>query len=328
MLTKDFIVEEVRKHRIPTFPELARKLGVQYSSDWEDGISSAIPGLKHLLASFDYRAMVAAAKRRGDDEEAGRYGVAIVREVHGYINAGIDPARPELAMTLHAECLGVAASPKKTRKRKEPRKERKMAKQTVPENLDPVPVDALDGDAVEGCVLGYTGEDYCGRKVILFKRKPGMFGIEGCSERVIKATLHKGIINMSSMKDKPTPYWAVLDAASELGKEFTRQEVIDLAMRTLEAHGSTGEVKACQVAWDVLKNHQNHPRKKTCGMPFMVDLLGDKRMSVRGRNECETQQFFEARKQRTKETTLRRPRKDQDVPTEEKPVAVVVGNAR
>ena len=206
---------------------------------------------------------------------------------------------------------------------------KKRSTKTAPVELIKVPEELIDGDVMKPLVAGGTGEDYCGRQVIMVTKVPGIFGTpEGGRERQIRCTLHNGIINQSTMKATPTPYWAVLDAASELKNDFTREEVIAAAVRTLLAHGVQDSEKACSVAWDVLKNHQHHPRKRDCGMGFMVDTLENKKMSIRSRDESETNQFFEEAKIRSRETTLRRPGKKTQMPTEERPVSVIVEDPR
>lgn len=153
----------------------------------------------------------------------------------------------------------------------------------------------IDGEVMGSCVVGTTGKTYRGREVVSCVFPPGLFGTrkEGRTRRN-ELTLHNGIINQCSLTKGsgavPTPYWAVLDAASALKTGFTRKDVMDLAVKTV------GEEKrrACEMAWDVLRNHHKHARKCEAGMGYMIDSTEGGKLMIRARDAGETVQYFAA----------------------------------
>lgn len=162
----------------------------------------------------------------------------------------------------------------------------------------------IDGEVIPSLIEGRTGELYHDREIVVFKHKPGLFGtrIEG-KTRTRNLTIHNGILNQCSMEEEVTPYWAVMDSMSELKTNFTRKQVIDMATKL------TGEDqrKACEMAWDVLRNHHRHARKCHAGMGYMIDAtngVDGGRLSIRARCSDETVQYFlgeKSRKQMAKE---------------------------
>jgi hypothetical protein len=153
----------------------------------------------------------------------------------------------------------------------------------------------VDGDVIPSLIEGRVGGLYHDREVVVFRHIPGLFGtrFDGMV-RVRKLTIHNGILNQCSMELEVTPYWAVMDSMSELKTNFTRNQVIDLAVKL------TGEDqrKACEMSWDVLRNHHRHARKCYAGMGYMVDTSNSGRgvyggrLSIRARCADETVQFF------------------------------------
>lgn len=160
-------------------------------------------------------------------------------------------------------------------------------------------------DLVED-ITGLTGETYHGRSLVMFRHVPGLFGIGvkgkgvGGREYLRKLVLHKGILNQCALQEPPTPYWAVLDAMIDLKDGFTQTSVIDRAVQWVGEEKRAG----CQFAWEVLKNHHRHPRKKDAAMAYMVDLLEDGTMTLRARAPEETLQYFMAADGRRKEAKL------------------------
>jgi len=146
----------------------------------------------------------------------------------------------------------------------------------------------LECAEVAGDVLGHTGEEYRGRKVVGFRKHPEVFGgVPMKREAVVRLTLHKGILNHMELRagqEVPTPYWAVMDAASELKAGFTTEEVL---IRALGILGDDSKLDACRIAWYVLKSHHTHPKERYRGMSYMVEEGEDGKMSVRARRSGE-----------------------------------------
>lgn len=153
----------------------------------------------------------------------------------------------------------------------------------------------IDGEVVPSLVDGSTGETYLGREVVVFRRPPGLFGTcKDRKENKRRLTLCRGIVNQCALMNPPTPYWAVLDAMSELKDGFTKLQVVERAVVVV------GEAKraACGFAWDVLRNHHRHARKRNEGMSHMIDVLPDGRLAIRARCADETLQYFAAEAER------------------------------
>ena len=166
------------------------------------------------------------------------------------------------------------------------------------DGLVPVEAGDISSTPVRGYVMGYTGEVYCGRPVIMFKKCPEVFGcIKLKRSNLVRLTLHNGIINhmeIGDMSRGPTPYWAVLDAVSELGSGFTTEQVLS---RALIVVGDDSQLGACRVAWYVLKSHQTHPKQRDRGMSFIIEEVrdgGKKSLRIRGRTGDESHEFYEA----------------------------------
>jgi hypothetical protein len=162
-----------------------------------------------------------------------------------------------------------------------------------------VAVKDVASDVMKPLVVGYTGETFCKRPVVLVKKEPGIFGTSGGRARLERFTLHNGIVNHCDIGSggKPSPYWAVLDAASDLHDKFTKEQIVERAVKTLGE--DTPDIrKACSFAWDVLKTHMRHKTKRDVGMSHMVDHVdGRHTMSIRGRRQDETLEFFMAGKE-------------------------------
>lgn len=156
----------------------------------------------------------------------------------------------------------------------------------------------IEGDVIPGLIEGGAGRLYYGREVVLFRHVAGLFGTRiGKRDIIREVTLCHGIINQCSLRDEPTPYWAVLDAACDLKSGFTKDQVIDRAVLVV-GEGMRG---ACSVVWDVLRNHHRHARKRETGMAYMVDILSDGKLGIRARGRDETLQYFMAEVARKRE---------------------------
>jgi len=112
----------------------------------------------------------------------------------------------------------------------------KGSRNVDPDGLQPVDPEVIDSEPVRESVLGYTGEMYHGRPVVLFRKCPEAFGCEALKRSSnVRLTLHNGILNHMEIGDlsrEPTPYWAVLDAASDLKTGFTTEQVRSRALVT------------------------------------------------------------------------------------------------
>jgi hypothetical protein len=152
-----------------------------------------------------------------------------------------------------------------------------------------VPNELVECSAFHGDILGYTGEKFCDRPVILFRQMPGLFGSTSVkTPKVRKYTLHNGIMNQCSTHadGKPSVYWAVLDAMSALKTDFTKEQVIDLAVSTLVKYDGRfkGEArKTCTAAFYILKTHQTHPARSNMGFGFVIEKGSKKKLSIRAR---------------------------------------------
>ena len=128
------------------------------------------------------------------------------------------------------------------------------------------------------------------REVVLFRHIPGLFGSRPDSkERMRYLTINNGVLNQCSMNSVVTPYWSVVDAMSSLKSDFTRDDVINLSVEIVgESYRS-----ACGMAWDVLRNHHRHARKRHSGLCYMVEPCSGGKLFLRARNSDETVQYFE-----------------------------------
>jgi len=168
-----------------------------------------------------------------------------------------------------------------------------------PVDSEPIRMDIL------GIIPAGAGvpHEYRGRPIVVLVLRPQVFGREVVLARSVRrVTLHGGILNHCEMDEHPSPYWAILDAMSDL-KKFNKAGAIKQAVKlhgagrnkskypTLASYAAAGNW-----AYDVLKTHQVHPRKCHAGMTHMVQDCGsaDKGMSeIRGRRAHETFEYFE-----------------------------------
>ena len=168
-----------------------------------------------------------------------------------------------------------------------------MTKNFENKDLKQVPKEALECEVFRADIIGYTGETFCNRPVVLFRQRPGVFGATSVKKaKIRKYTLHNGILNQCSVHadGKPGVYWAVLDAMSELKTNFTREQVISKAVATLVKYDGRfrGDArKACASAFYILKTHTSHPARKNMGFGFLVEKGTNKQLTLRARNESE-----------------------------------------
>jgi hypothetical protein len=152
----------------------------------------------------------------------------------------------------------------------------------------------VECDTIRPMIQGRIHDTYRGREVVQFQLASGVWGIPMKGSRARLLTLHNGILNQCSLEETPTPYWSVLDAAIDLKVGFRKRDVINHAVLVV------GEAKrrACEMAWDVLRNHHRHARKKTAGMSYMIDSEPSGKLLIRGRGADETMAYFEAEEAR------------------------------
>lgn len=161
----------------------------------------------------------------------------------------------------------------------------------------------VEGEVVPGMIVGATGGRFHGRDVVVAVHPPGLFGTRPVGKpRRRELTMCNGLLNQCSLSEPPTPYWAVLDAMCELKEGFTRAQAIERAVRTV----GEGKRRACEIAWDVLRNHHRHERKRDAGMAYMIDAMPKGKLAIRARGPGETLQYFrgEAERRRMAEEAM------------------------
>ena len=301
-----------------------RQYELEYDST-ENSDTSVVPGAPVKLEStFDSPQGISPLDESllfdeygGDDEEE----VDVVPGEGGFLGESgesgesgrvelehsVDMGEPELSLVSEIPDQGkedgmsiseeaVVNSVKKLKKPRSARRPRGSRDVSV-EELLPVPAKDVCSAATLGDILGYTGEIYRGRKVVLFRKRPEAFGCKPLKrESKVRLTLHNGILNHMEIGDlsrAPTPYWAVLDASSDLKDGFTTEQVLS---RALTLMGDDNQLEAIRIAWYVLKSHQTHPKQNYRGMSFIYEnskKSGAKLLSIRGRLGSETFEYFD-----------------------------------
>lgn len=173
----------------------------------------------------------------------------------------------------------------------------------------------VEGEVVPSLLDGATGKKFHGRDIVVCRYKSGLFGTSSTGrEHVRELTMCNGILNQCSLSEPPTPYWAVLDAMCELKSGFTRALVIERAVLTV----GEGKRRACELCWDVLRNHHRHARKRDAGMSYMVDSLPGGKLAIRARGPGETLAYFlgESDRRKTAEVVMAGEAAETAVPVE------------
>jgi hypothetical protein len=351
------VVEQlVRKLEPSSFAELADILGEEPSSDFEEAVCRDVLGIREFLNSRAYGLQARDAQARGDKAEVKKCRVKMLEAIGAYsqymTQKEVPSSLDDIIKSSATEVVEVVQKPQRKQrtvdvKKKAPglalprTKRSPSVSKKVSTIVGTVPVEDIDCIPMRPCVLGVTSEVYHGRPVVVVRLEAGMFGTAN-KESTIKCTLHKGILNQCAMKSRqPTPYWVVLDTMSHMGS-FTKDGVIQASAQILESKGveprplTASEVKAgkkertlegmCRIAFDVLKNHHNHPKKINCAMSHIVDTY-DGMMKIRGRGAAETRAFFEAATLRAREmgaVVPRAPKKD-DLVAADGSIGIVVG---
>ena len=331
-ISRDSVIKAA-KAGAKDFRGLAKALGAKWTAEWEAAVRSAVNGIGDLLCRNAAVEKIRACRVAGDAEGVASWRRAIMTSILRCIDAGLPTEAPammpsgmEPAAEAPAAAKPKAAKPAGKAERKERAKEPKKAKARDgfdPSSLSAVGEGEVDGRVMPPLAMGYTGAEYHGRKVVAVRRVAGIFGTKAGERGGPQlCTLRNGILNQCSMREPPTPYWAVLDAASGLKAGFTKEQVVEAAMKLL---GKDASCSGIQIAWDVLKNHQYHPRKRDCGMGFVIDQPPGRAslMSIRARDEGETQAYFESQRVRARDEA-KPPKAAGPEPAEAKPVAVLV----
>lgn len=155
----------------------------------------------------------------------------------------------------------------------------------------------VEGEVMPVLLAGATGKRFHGRDMVVINHPPGLFGTRASGRsRRRELTVCNGLVNQCSLSEPPTPYWAVLDAMCELKDGFTRAQAVERAVKTV----GEGKRRACEIAWDVLRNHHRHERKRDAGMGYMVDSLPGGKLAIRARGPGETMAYFRGEGERRK----------------------------
>ena len=161
-------------------------------------------------------------------------------------------------------------------------------------------------DVLRGDVIGYVGEDtHYGRPLVYLIDRPLKFGINlGPKTWIRKVTLHNGILNETSLRDRPTLAWMVLDVMSDL-KRFTEEQVIDQVVDCYWSERDRSKYTSKKIfrrdlgrAYWVMRTHHWNMIKRNVGMGYMVvgvpsHLAEVGVQEIRGRLAHETYEYFQ-----------------------------------
>ena len=294
------------------FSNLARRLGEQAGEAFERMVEGLVPGIGYLLRQNECVVHLREAVLSHDYCDSSIWRVELLKAIDNRLQRGLKLLgqsvlfSPPSLLPVEKKIVKKAVTKLVHKKKATPLLDRsdilktnvKMMKgvgmETVDETkLKPVDVKLVESEPMRPYVVGTTGEKFCGRLIVVVRKVGGIFGTKASNrERLERFTIHNGIINHCDIPlgGEPSPYWAILDAASDLKERFTKEQVIERAMTTL---GNRGERKACSIAWDVLKTHIRHKSKRNVGMSHMIDHIeGRHLMSIRGRQAHETLAYF------------------------------------
>jgi hypothetical protein len=163
--------------------------------------------------------------------------------------------------------------------------------------MQPVPSEDCQCEEIREGLLGYTGETYRDRRVVLACLRPQLFG-GGDDKSVYYAllTLHNGILNEFTMgkDDKSLNYhWLFLDAMSDMGT-FTRTQLFE---RVEKQAGPDAKKTALNPAYAVTKGHHTMKKRQDRGMAYIVETVGEEggelKFRIRGRTILDTQLAME-----------------------------------
>jgi len=295
---------------------LAEAMGLADCEEFRRAAREASPGVDGFLARPGFLREAADCRSRGDMEGFKGWRLEAVRAT-AEVTADPSFRRPAsaedvalLASLRPAPVVeplfesfagdadgaeGVAASARKAPRRgsggsrRSTGRRQSMVADDVPV-VGAVPPGLVESEPMRELVVGYAGRQYCGRDVVVVRRGE-VFGCPGPTRgRTRLNTLFNGILNQCEILDGPPgASWAVLDACSELRDGFTKREAVDLAMAR---HPGVHERQALEFAYDQIKGHHRHPRRREAGMSHMFVELGEGRMAIRGRTAQETLQLY------------------------------------
>ena len=299
-----------------------------------EALLKRFPGLEHKIRRNQLLRQAAEAKERGDSAEISALMPEIWSLVAVVMDSGLSSSHYGLAYKAPAKKISCKSESKKVEvkakgskvadgqsdTKKESGVKANSSKPKVKRSLDlnnsksgktsklvngskidlsgltPLGHGDFDGVMVS-YIMGYTGDTFCHRPVVIVRRVAGLYGCECVKhDRYQEYTLHRGILNQADLTSNgvPSPYWSVLDAMTELHDGFSMDDVLNLAVKLV------GEEKreACKTAWYVLKTHATHPTKMNAGYCYMLDSTKDDkyRFNIRLRREEETLEYFSSQK--------------------------------
>ena len=304
-MNKQTLVKMARKSE--SFEQLAQL--VNYKDTSESGmekfvkqVSKQCPGIETILEAVECERLVQEAIRNEEDFKTAR--LELIEKVDKMNQAGYsmkgetqeelndEPERPKQKVQQ------VTLDDLKGRTRMTIKSEDQL--EGLKEQLQPLDQD-VKCEVVASDVLGYTGDTYKSRKIVVYVQRPRIFGEEVVDKMSIRlCTIHKGVLNLGAMRDEPTSAWMALDMMSELGK-FTRDDVLK---KVSEVHGVKGqELKDVEYRYNELKNHHLDTSKRYLGMVHMVEDLNTLEGGgciLRGRQAYETLEYFLERESKLK----------------------------
>ena len=283
--------------------DFAARMGRELTDDFIGDVMELAPGIEADISAREECAEARAALARGDIEGRNQHVKLEIAAVNQAITLGYSrtllAASPDAAAP-RVKAAKAAVKPARPAGKEKPSSPPRPRVKAETQKLEPLAEGDCVCSAVRDDALGYTGDSFCGRRIILFRKRQGVFGGTAKGERLRRYTLHNGIPNMSDLRgDKPTVYWAVLDAMIDMKAGFTKPEVVAAATKTMSSVSKASwSEKAAGIAFDVLKTHETHPTKRGSGMCHHVDDTTDDRggetvMTLRPRRADETMAKFQ-----------------------------------
>ena len=284
-MDRDVIIE--KSHDCNSMSELAERLGGEDKKGFWEKVSKVCPGFEKVIERNrilqDVKKLIEAGDEKGA-KEIRKQAVGLTSEI--------------MQLGLVHKALSTESGAGRKAKKEVPALNDEPAKELLKASME------FKCECASEMVLGVVnGEEYFGRKILMVQSVPGLFG-EGIVQRKSpkRYTVHNGHINHCDIREGecPTPYWAVMDAMSELGR-FTKDEAVELAIASMKKMGSKEPravlAKGCSTAFNVLTTHQTHPSKNKSGMSHMLDkeprdAEGKRHLILRGRRRDETLEHF------------------------------------
>lgn len=285
-IDRSVVIEKA--HNCHLMSELAKRLGGEDKKSFWEKVSKVCPGFEKIIERnkilHDVKGLIEAGDEKGA-KEVRKQAVGLTSEL---MQLGL----------VNKESSATESGTGKALKKEVSARNDEPAKELLKADME------FQCECASEMVLGVvSGEEYFGRKILMVQSVPGLFG-EGIVQRKSpkRYTVHNGHINHCDIRegDSPTPYWAVMDAMSSLGR-FTKDEAVELAVENMKKMGSKESraalIKGCSTAFNVLTTHQTHPSKNKSGMSHMCDkeprdAEGKRHLILRGRRREETLEHF------------------------------------